>query len=738
MTGPILPIGIELFVGGVNLLNIKSIQIHFAAAGRRRSSSLLGLAFSLVISGCGSESPDELIDGELLPHEGERTVGSQHPPKTLNPFDPLTKHLEESMPSELVHARIDGAGILSLTSSLGEAIPTSFSLETPRDLLDHFGVGFSWKKENHHTQTLGLSRDPHQPRVERLQLHFQGIPVKSVGAISRSEWGQTTWLHASIPHWAGQNLVSGWQTPQSATPFSLSAEEALTAYSQSTGYAARHFSEPSKVYVPSKTQLRAAYAFVVGSDVENLNESPSVPLQVYLDADTATVLEQFPIAFHVNGSARIFRENDVASRAEGLQVVVLPDLVDTGSTLSHPLFDVKNCNLKVVSSKCVFSAQAAAGGDFTTVQYESSNYDEVVAYYAITRAMNWFRKLMGSDTGQFAAEKSWNALSLDFGLGATASQRLTVYVRALSAQAAGVFTLDNAVYLPAGPQGISSPEILIGSGWESEQAPNRPRSLQYLGKDADVAMHEFGHHIIYRTITEIRGQSLAMHEGFADYLTYAITGNNKLAEGVVATGASLRSATRRGTLSEYPPATTPPHTAGEFWSTVLWDIRESMGEWKDGFYKFDKIMWHAIDLMAKNESYYGAINALAGATDTFALAAGDDAVKLKETMFAHFYQRGFINAPEGDGALPSATVTLSSSTPPAGLSSSSETPTQEPTRSSSKKSGLFGLSCTVGQHGGQSRDIGLLLLVLLLFAPLARLPRRSPQPVELRSSQRRD
>lgn len=688
---------------------------------------VLFFTVALTLGGCGA--PDEPLSTQVEPpfeptEWQEKTRASLN--GLINPLLPLAGLPRALSDVPQMQAVLDPSGFLSLIDNSGARLALGLPMSSPTELLGLMGAGFSWKPENvpiSGGKIPGLPAHSHGTdsfRVERMTLTYLGIPVHLAQAISLYDDGMLAWINARLPHWASQSALGLPAHNPVVGPFVYTGEQLTAAYAQSRGWSQEITGPAEPTWLLTSEGLAPAFQFIVSSSQEatGSRSAPAQPLRVLMSADTGSVLEELPLAFHLTGSARIFKENDVASAREGMALVALPDLNGEGNRLSHPLFDIKNCNLQVVSStKCTFRADAP-GGDYTIIDYENVSYDEVVAYFALTRAMQWYRDLMREQESLFPGEKTWAELDKDFGLG-SGKERLTVFVRAQSAKPGGGFTLDNAVYLPAGSDGLSDPEIVIGSGWEADQA-SVPRGLQYLGKDTDVSMHEFGHHVIYRAITEIKGQSLAMHEGFADYFTYAITGNNLLAESVVSTGVPLRSATRKGTLDQYPPASTPPHLAGEFWSSVLWDIRMQIGPWVDEFHKFDKILWHAVDLMRNDETYYGAISAISRSAQSFAETVGEDPVGLKKIIFQNFYLRGFIQAPQGDGTLPAASQLLTTSSPAApGLSGSSSTP-QAKKKPTNDESGVFGLSCAIGtRHAASPLDLGTLLVLAALFlAPL--------------------
>jgi hypothetical protein len=703
-------------------------------------------AATFLTTGCGSA--DQSFQDVTIGKKGSNPFGVadyQRKAETrieqpLIPFAGTYAKFAGSDPVRMIVAEygqilsVNGLNAASSTA-LSSAISMGMNVSNVHELIPAAlsARGFFWKETAHTSSPEGLESS-------RMQLHYQGVPVNSTFALTQSEpdqAGAPVWLRGTVPEWFYQDASgAAVEAPFSIGEFTYSAGELIARYAADQGYSQDVITatESDRTYYLLGKKLHAAFRLTVASDPLGLKASPAVPLEAFVDAETGQLLQQSPKAFHVDGYARTFRENSVASASEGLIDVRLPTLDNTGEKLSSPIFQVENCSLQPVSEACAFKA-SAGGGDYRSIATTSDSYDELVAYYSISRAMAWYRSLMGATPGSFQTENSWGAQRQNFGLGADKIGKLSVYVRAQTRTPNSGQTLDNAVYLPSGSSGGSSPEILIGTGWEAAMAGTPPRALRYIGKDSDVSMHEFGHHIVFRTINQIKGQALGMHEGFADYFTYAITGNNLLAESVVAGAPSLRAGDREGTLADYPPTSaTPPHTAGEFWSTVLWDTRVSLGNWQGGFFKFDKIVYHALDLMQPNETYYGAINAFARSADIFALSTGDDAVALKEKIFAQFYKRGFIEKPNGSGTVPPATALLLTATPSTGLANEAKTSASGSSSGGRSKKSFLGISCTVGSdsRGTPHADLGTLMLLLsILCLPLLRLRYHTAAPKRL-------
>ena len=695
----------------------------FAAVRMFRRWPWVGLApFALGVVACGAENPGipgPGSDGYPLSYSKMISGASEILGSPLSDFGGFYTVLSAPRPD-----RIFSGNYGRLTQNLGTnriGFSLSDGFEDVSDLLPEFalGDGFQWKQ-------IGESSSGHPADLvtTRHQLVFRDLPVVgySLTIQSQSQPMQLSggasepkpeWIYGSLPAMLELDPTTHASPAYRVGTFSYSRDQVRRAYASHQGFPVESVSEGRPVFFASGSELFAAYEFTVASSHEPDSTAPAVPLRAYVDADDGQLIEQIPLALHLDGLGRGFRENAVASAQEGLIDLPLTGLSDSSGKLENNLMSIKTCGLQLPSAACAFGA-SAGDGNYRTISPESASYDEVVAYYSISRAMGWYRSLMDSGPSSFATENVWGSNRTNFGFELPQIGRLTVYVRAMTKIPNAGTTLDNAVYLPGGTSGGGAPEIVIGTGWESGSSAT-PRALRYIGKDGDVSMHEFGHHIVYRTVSEIKGQALGMHEGFADYFTYAATGNNFLAESVVAIGSYLRAANKSGTLAEYPPTSnTPPHIAGEFWSTVLWDIRASLGPWRNGYFKLDKIAYHAIDLMRSNETYYGAIAALLRSAEIFASAYGDDAVTLKEKILAEFYRRGFIAKPKGDGTLPEASALLTSSTQPTSVAPSAET--TQVSQPSRKKSSFLGISCTVGGHsaGVPAADMGTLALLLLI------------------------
>lgn len=287
---------------------------------------------------------------------------------------------------------------------------------------------------------------------------------------------------------------------------------------------------------------------------------------------------------HADAKAFVYRENKVASAATGIEEIAITDLLDI-SYLRNRIFRILNCVGKKASySVCGNFARSLSG--VYDYPFESPQHSEMVGYYSIQRAVNWHRGIQSDEQKK---------VYTDFGL----KGPLDVFVRADKS--------DGPSYSPRSSSlETENPIIYVSTGIETDNSP--PGVLALLTKDSDVYLHEFSHHIIYRSVVPKRSSSQprAMQEGLADYFTYAMTGNNKLGESTFG-GTPLREGNLTIGLSAdlfAPDEGFDPYILGTVLSSTLWKLRENLGDWKNGYKKIDKIVWDSIDLLPELATYY--------------------------------------------------------------------------------------------------------------------------------------
>ena len=576
--------------------------------------------------------------------------------------------------------------------------------------------GLRWTQANMNVSEFSLAGAPEQRSVlSEMRLTLDGIPVHNAQIKMLNDDGNATWLTGSVPEWANQ------ATRPLVTPFSLSENQAREALKSRLGFAEWLYKTIAKTFVPRSNEARASYLVTVSAEHRENDFGPAVPLEAALDADTGELLWQRPLAMHIEGTAQVYKENKAASSQ--LQAVPLSDIQVSGA-LVHSLFNVYNCQRKArhLDTDGTFCrAQATSSQNTFNFDYSDSRYDEVIAYAAISSAMNKFRSWDSQSLRSDLDQSRWPGSRSHFGLlpkngQNTSSKQLNVFVNTQTKSATtnrcnSNTTPDNAQYLWAGIDGSGQPEILIGYGGYGEDCG----TLKELGKDFDVVMHEFGHHAVFRGLSNTSSESVSLHEGFADYFTYAVSGNNLLAEnsypgrtalrqGNIVPGTTYFKFKRKsdGSYNTVRDYLAYPHLVGEFWSGILWEMRTALGKDASGSFKMDKIVWDSIDLLKSDGAISDGVSAISEATKRYADRFSDDAQALQSKIHDIFVKYEFAQIGSQGELVPTASMsTIATGT----------------TKSKKVRWSCGELAATHAGQAGNSSHLAVMIATLLL-APL--------------------
>lgn len=480
----------------------------------------------------------------------------------------------------------------------------------------------------HTLQNVGLRR--HQiadfGRWKWRGVEIYGTDFRFLDATGRHS---APWFAGFAPSVSDSSAISFSSTPYRHD--SRSAQRSL----------ARHFSVGSwHVPLPTPIYQRRGY------DLENWWQVklPSGRHFWLRDSDDALFLED-PVRLHANAKAVLYRENKVASAAAGLEEIELRDLLDP-SFLRNALFRILNCREQVKSlDVCGNYARSQRG--FYDYPFESFEYSEMVGYYSIQRAMDWHLNIQSNEQKAFFSK---------FGLVGP----IDVFVRAADSSGGGPF------YAPVGSSvGSANPIIVVTTGDEFDDS----NELRYLSKDSDVFFHEFTHHVLYRSVQPpaprdgaVFVQPRALQEGLADYFTYAITGNNRLAESTDASGA-LRQGNAEGALPLElfdPPEIGNAYLIGDLISSTIWKLRQQLSVWQGEYNQIDKIVWDSFDLLPKAATLYQFACAVYVSAGNFEKENNVAAGSLTGPITAEFVARAFFeSAVVAEGALcPNASTVL--------------------------------------------------------------------------------
>ena len=147
------------------------------------------------------------------------------------------------------------------------------------------------------------------------------------------------------------------------------------------------------------------------------------------------------------------------------------------------------------------------------------------------------------------------------------------------------------------------------------------RLLQNLELDSDVVSHEVGHFVIYRAVRSTNGESLVLHEGLADYFTFARSNDACLGESIcpedslacVRPGQCLRTAQNNFRFNDdnwkqwYEIRNSLNHLHGQVLSGLLWDLRTKEIPPAD----LDKMVMNSIMLLPEDANFSDFFLALA-------------------------------------------------------------------------------------------------------------------------------
>ncbi|MEN9810698.1 MAG: hypothetical protein RLZZ488_2265 [Pseudomonadota bacterium] len=422
-------------------------------------------------------------------------------------------------------------------------------------------------------------------------------------AYAKNQQGQMVWFSGKIPESAviSQNLSAPWRS------HSLHPTQVRSLFAERLRLGSWQIPDPQPV-IHIQPEPSAWWKIVL----------PQNKRVFWLRESDGHWGEEKPIELGADALGLLYKENKVASTSSGLEEIPLIDLLDS-SYLRNRLFRVLNCKDKSPSFKICGNFARSSDGRYE-FSPDSLEYSEMVGYYSIQKAAQWHRGIQSEEQKKVFG---------DFGL----TGPIDVFVRAIQPGAPS--------YSPRGSS--------VGSGNPVIYVPfsDDDLGLTNLSIDSDVYFHEFGHHIIYRSVIPPPGnyvQSYAIHEGLSDYFTYAITGNNVLAESVEVDGA-LRSGNLTASFSaqvlDFNGQQQAFYPAGELLSSVLWKLRTQLGEWKDGYFKMDKVVWDSVDLLPAQATLYQLACAIVKQSELFEKSEELAANSLRNVIVAEMVQRQF-------------------------------------------------------------------------------------------------
>ncbi|MBP9708470.1 MAG: M36 family metallopeptidase [Oligoflexales bacterium] len=204
-----------------------------------------------------------------------------------------------------------------------------------------------------------------------------------------------------------------------------------------------------------------------------------------------------PLFLNVDANLSVYEKNPIES---SLETKVLAGLKSTGYLETEKIKTQPDPNDR--AHKTDYNFIYSAGNNSTAADNE---LHEVNIFYHANKAYEWFQAL----GYEWHTEKTMTLLSK---IGSEESSEQ-----------------NNAYYQPVGGE-QGEPIIFVAEGDGTV--------LQNLTFDTDVVTHEFAHHIIFQSVNNLSNkESVVIHEGLADFFTFAKSGDNCLGESVCPEGS---------------------------------------------------------------------------------------------------------------------------------------------------------------------------------------------------------
>lgn len=397
-------------------------------------------------------------------------------------------------------------------------------------------------------------------------------------------------------------------------------------------------------------------------------------------ADGYETISFEPGFFDVDGTASVYEQNRLTGAVKDTP---LTDLVGDGT--------LKTGFLKTTVPTAGWTQAKEANHTFN---YPTTDlrFDEVQAFANVQKHFNYFKTL---------GFEWYGPAPLDVRLHVKPQGRA-----------------NNALFMPGSDLDGSLPSISIDDGDGKE--------LQNLVSDGDVVSHEFGHHVIYKTLRKVDGESLVLHEGLADFFAFARTQDGCLGESICPVGSgaciiegqclrtSINSLKYEDSLWQQwaGPRQRLGHLHGQIISGMLWDLLKTGDVPVE---ELPKLVLKAVGYFQESSGFRDLILALLTADKE--IYAGKYGAKIKAAAENRDLGQ-FISDVDLNKDLPGLEGTEGSSTLP------SDVAPQEKKEDKGDEN-LFNCGTIVGQPVSG----GLLLLILALLIPL--VIRKKPEPVRV-------
>ncbi len=242
---------------------------------------------------------------------------------------------------------------------------------------------------------------------------------------------------------------------------------------------------------------------------------------------------------------------------------------------AHKVYHLSNNDLHATREAFVYYPNINAAGETTSIDTNAAGFLRNCCFHSLPHGKEPLQ--VKSEAIRFSSDDERYAELAAY----VFANRMLEFFQRLGYQWQDRYSLQLSVHA----QNISSPRLSNNASYEPADKTRGARiliadgdnyTLQNLPLDFDVVAHEFAHHVIYRTLKARHKQAIALHEGLADYFTYAASGDSCLGESICppespacyVEGQCLRTADNDLQLED----SQNQHTKGQVISALLWDL----------------------------------------------------------------------------------------------------------------------------------------------------------------------
>lgn len=314
------------------------------------------------------------------------------------------------------------------------------------------------------------------------------------------------------------------------------------------------------VVFPQQTRYVRAYKIMAHT------QKPLGDWVYFVDASTATVLDGYNAVHFARGNGHLYNSNP--ERDKKVVKAELPDL-DESHTLSGEYFTIENAGEGAQNA----TPTGPGSHDFLYADPANAHFDEVMAYYHLSKVAELFRNLGYTEHAT---------------------------------------PMQGYVHVPNPSNGSSDYDNAYFSPYQNAVYFGHGDAMNDLAQEAAVIYHEYTHSVVH-AVQPFMGthEAGALHEGYADYFACSLTSDPKIGEFAVAQLGQeyLRDLRHQKTYDDFTGADV--HDDGEIWGITCWKVQETLGR-----HTADLLIYESLWYLPENATFLDAYDALAQADTT--------------------------------------------------------------------------------------------------------------------------